>query len=363
MRKIIALALLFVLSIANFAQKITIQGQKESAKPTPLETVKATPQKTRSKTGVQTKKTVAKKPKTKPKTPVKAQKTTAKKAVKPKTEIKPKIEAKAKAEVKPKPDAKTKTEAKPKKEEAPKIATVEAKTADGQDITLRADGTWAYKKPEPTPVTSPAAKPSAAASPVAKLSVAPPVVARATPTPSPKPEAKPSPKDAPVANTKPSPTPKTCQMTLAEAPSIRGLRLGMTRDEADRIIPRNRVTIVDSSDIVSYPRTGSAGGFENVYQISAAFAENRLSSLGIIYDPENVKWKSVREFAATLSENFSLAPVYWKYDARSRTTAEMQCRDFAIMINSEANEITLRQTSAGQKPALDTEAQKKVFRP
>jgi hypothetical protein len=356
MRKIIALALLFVLSLAGFGQKITIQTQKTEAKPTPQTQTKA--QKAKPKIAVKPKKTPAKTAvktvKTKPKASVKPQKTTAA------TEAKPKTELKAKADIKPKTDVKPKADVKPKTDAAPQIAIVEAKTADGQDIILKADGTWAYKKPEPTPKPSPVAKASPVAKPTPTL-----VTAQTAPTPGPvaKESSTPAVKPSPIAKIKPSPTPSSCDLALSEAPSIRGLRLGMTRDEADGIIPGNRITIVNSSDIVAYPQYSNARGFENVYQISAEFFDNRLSALEIVYDPDNVKWKSAKEFAQSLSENFKLSPNFWKYDARNSSFAEMQCREFAIRIDAAASQISLQKTNAAQKTNSTAETQNKIFRP
>ena len=342
MSKFIALALLFVLSIANFGQKISIQTQKTEVAPTT--------QKVKPKTLVKQRKVAAKTvktPKTEPKTAVKAQKT------KLKTDSKPKVEVKLKAETK------LKKENRPKAETNPQITTVEATTADGKDIMLKSDGTWAYKKAEPTTKPSPVAQPS----PTARLVV----IAKTTATPatSPNPSTKPTPlaKSSPVAKTKSVTTTSQCDLAVSDGPSIRGLRLRMTRNEADRLIPGTRITVINSTDIVAYPKYSKTPGFENVYQITAAFFDDKLSALEIVYDPDEVKWKSAKEFAGALSESFKLSPKFWKYNARNQSFAEMQCREFSLTIDAEANELSLRGLNATQKPARDSEAQKKVFKP
>ena len=306
MRNIIAFALLFVLSVSNFGQKITIQTGNNKPKVVP-KVYKV--QKVKPKTS----KTPAKTPTKAPlKAQIKAQKT------KPKAKIAPKTD---------KPD----------------LTTIQAKTLDGKEIVLKADGTWAYKKPEPTPTPAAIAK----TTPIKVTGVKPD--AKESPVPAAKP--------SPVAKTKPAPTLSKCDLAITGAPLIRGLRLGMSRNEADGIIPADRVKIVDSSDIISYPQFSRARGFENVYQISARFFEDKLTALEIVYDPEDVKWKNVKEFAASLSESLNLSPVFWKYDARNASSAEMQCKDFAIRIDSTTNEISM------QKTAQDTPNQKKVFKP
>jgi hypothetical protein len=336
MRKIIALALMFVLSFANFAQKITIQTQKTKPEPKPT------------------------KPKTEAKTQWWKNKPTAKKK-KPVTKTKKVVAAKTKS----------KTVEKPKTEEKPEITTIPAITTDGKDVTLKADGTWAYKNPQPTPKTSPVVKPS----PVVKVSPTatptpkqkPVLVAKTTPTPTPKPvtPVNPSPvaKSTPAPKTKAYIDAKSCDLTLKDSPQIRGLKLGMPRDEADAIIPSDRVKVINSSDIIAYPQYSNARGFETVYQISAEFLENRLSALEIVYDEEDVKWKNAKQFADALSANFNIPTRFWKYNARNASVAEMQCREFSIKIDSAANELSLEKINAPQKTAQGEGNPKTTFKP
>jgi hypothetical protein len=352
MRNIVALALLFVLSIADFGQEITIQTEKvkpkaasktQKVKPKiASKTQKVKPKTTptpKAETTVKT--TVTPKPKTSPKTTV---------ATKPKTSAK--TAAAAKAKTKPKVKTKTKETAVKAKTE-PKITTLDAITVDGKDVMLKEDGTWAYKKPEPTPKSSPVAKPTAMPAPVAKT----------TPTPAAKQTLTPAVKPSPVAKTKPAPTPSQCDLTLKDAPLIRGLRLGMSRDEADGIIPLDRVNIINSSDIISYPQFSNASNFKDVYQISARFSEDRLSALDIVYESESQKWKNAKEFAEALSESFKLSPRFWKYNTRNAASAEMQCKEFSIKIDSAENEISLQKINASINTAQEQEAQKKIFKP
>lgn len=352
MRNIVALALLFVLSIADFGQEITIQTEK--VKP-----------KAASKTQKVKPKITSKTQKVKPKTtPTPKAETTVKTTVTPKAQIlpkttvatKPKTSAKTtaatKAKIKPKVKTKPgKTAVKTKTE--PKITTLDAKTVDGKDVMLKEDGTWAYKKPEPTPKPSPVAKPSPTATPAP--------VAKTTPTPAttPKPVVKPT----TAAITKPAPTPSQCDLTLKDAPLIRGLRLGMNRDEADGIIPADRINIINSSDIISYPQFSKASNFKDVYQISARFSENRLSVLEIVYESEYQKWKNAKEFAEALSESLKLSPRFWRYNAKNAAFAEMQCKEFSIKIDSAENEISLQKMTAPPKTAQEQENQKRVFKP
>lgn len=319
MKNIIAFALLFVLSVTDFGQKITIQTGKEKPK---VASKVSKVQKEKPKTV----KTTAKIPvKTPSKTPLKAQK------------IKPK--------------AKKTAQETPKQE----ITTIKAKTEDGKDILLKADGTWAYKTPEPMPKPTPTATPAPIAKATPAKETIPKLIVKETPSPVVKP--------SPAAKTKPAPTPSKCDLALTNAPLIRGLRLGMSRTQADEIIPTDRVTVIGSSDIVSYPQFSNARGFENVYQISARFYEDKLTALEIVYDADEVKWKNAREFAESLSASLNLSPVFWKYNAKNASSAEMQCKEFAIKIDSTANEISIQKITDAEKTAQDTPNQKKIFKP
>lgn len=263
---------------------------------------------------------------------------TAAKQAKPKP--KPKAKPKARVVSRKKPVRKPTVQPKPQ----PTIATIEAATKDGKPVTLRSDGTWQYAKQQPVKETQ---KPVAKASPTPT----PKPVAKASPTPTPKPVAKASPTPKPDVKPTPPSTPANCELALKDSPVIRGLRLGMSRAEANRIIPQERVLVLDSPTIIAYPQFTNAAGFENVYQIIARFADEALSGFTIEYDADAKKWKSGKEFAKDLSDNFNLPYKYWKFNARNAAASEMQCRDFTINLDSSTNELTLKSISDYKKTA------------
>lgn len=268
-------------------------------------------------------------------------------------------------QVKPKIASKTKkvSKIKPKTKPKSKVTLIEAATKDGKAVTLKSNGTWEYVKteaavkpspsPSATPTPAPTVKPSPAANPNPVTKPTPLIVAEKSPVP------------------KPAPNPKTtayllskeCDLSLKDSPVIRGLKLGMPREEADRVIPTDRVRYIDSSAITAYPQFSRTAGFENVYQISAHFSEEKLGVLEIVYDPNAVKWSSAKEYAENLSQNFTLPFRFWKFNTKTPTIAEMRCSEFSIAIDSEQNELRLEKQNAIQKTVQPKEETKKVFKP
>lgn len=273
-------------------------------------------------------------------------------------QVKPKIAVKTKKLAKTKPKIKVK----------PKVTVIEAATKDGKAVTLKSNGTWEYVKAETLPKASP--------TPVVKPSPTPATKPSPTPTPSanPNPVTKPSPVIVAEKNPVPTPTPnektkaflmsKECDLTMKDAPVIRGLKLGMAREEADRIIPLDRVRYLDSSAITAYPQFSKSAGFENVYQVSAEFFEEKLSTLEIVYDPNAVKWKDAKEFAENLAQNFNVPYRFWKFNVKEPSVSEMRCRDFSIAIDAAQNELRLEKRTENQSSVqIKKEENKKVFKP
>ena len=251
-----------------------------------------------------------------------------------------------------------KTKPKPKPKTKPEITTIEAATKDGKAVILKSNGTWEYTKVETDKKNSsiPNPNPSPKPTPVT-------AVAAATPTP------KPTPVPTPDIAAKPTKTneSKQCELTLTDSPAIRGLQLGMSRTEVDRIIPQDRVRILNSSAISAYPQFGKTAGFENIYNITAQFLDEKLNLLEIVYDPTAVKWKNSREFAENLSENLKLPLRFWKHKPGITTVSEMRCREFALEIDSEANQIRLERifTLQSNEPTKEQVQEKdnKSFKP
>ncbi|HEX8250348.1 MAG TPA: hypothetical protein VF599_19395 [Pyrinomonadaceae bacterium] len=167
-----------------------------------------------------------------------------------------------------------------------------------------------------------------------------------------------------VVAVKPKTAPKTGfqPCALQDAPAIRNLRLGMSRKDADQIIPTaGRVNYINSSTITAYP--DAARGFENIGQVTAQFDEDRLNVLEIDYDRSAVQWKSVEEFAVNLSDNLKLPRNAWDFRFKKWNRAEMKCKGFSLKINSEMNELTLENSGSSGASEQEASGGKKAFKP
>ena len=114
-----------------------------------------------------------------------------------------------------------------------------------------------------------------------------------------------------------------CKLTLAQAPAIRGIRLGMSVDQVLAQIPGSEadsdLLARLSRDYFGYLSTFVAPGnyvtskekFAGVSSIDLGFLDGRLSSFSIHYDgPE---WKSNEQFVVRLAEVLNLPGVgSWK---------------------------------------------------
>ena len=161
---------------------------------------------------------------------------------------------------------------------------------------------------------------------------------------------------------KPAPKKGVQPCNIEEAPAIRSLWLGMSRRDADRIIPtRGRVNYGNSSTITAY--IDAADGFDNIGQVTAQFDEDRLNVLEIDYDKETIRWKNVEEFAESLSENLRLPHNAWNFRYKKWNRAEMKCKGFSLRINSEMNELTLEDSSLSETSEQENDNTRKIFKP
>jgi hypothetical protein len=125
-----------------------------------------------------------------------------------------------------------------------------------------------------------------------------------------------------VAGQTPSTAARDCKLTVAQAPGIRGLRLGMTIDQTLAVFPGPQA---DSDVRASLARDyfGSQGAsvvpakyestekFVGVSSIDFGFLDGRLTRFSIQY--KGPEWKSDEQFAAKVAEALSLPGVEsWK---------------------------------------------------
>lgn len=140
-----------------------------------------------------------------------------------------------------------------------------------------------------------------------------------------------------IAPPKPSlkPTPK-CQLTLAEAPVLRGIKLGMTPQQVSSILPqklnirgteRNQTFGISSENTelkevgIKYNNFG-LDGITNVYMV---FRDNQLALLEMTYD--DTKFESLDAFVYNLTGALHL-PGGWERDSYGEQT--LNCVGFKI---------------------------------
>ncbi|HEV7642304.1 MAG TPA: hypothetical protein VGO50_00055 [Pyrinomonadaceae bacterium] len=172
-----------------------------------------------------------------------------------------------------------------------KITTERATTESGKGVILKSNGTWGYV-------------------PESQQSVPP----------------------------QPQPRNIECNLTLAQAPDIRGLRLGMTRAEVQNAFGLQRESdspfytfgpTILPTEIYQYRFYSSTleklPKFNNVDKLNLEFFGGYVHLLGIKYSPSAAHF-NLEEFKSKLSESFNLPIEAWSNDS-------MQCRDFKISVS------------------------------
>ena len=210
-----------------------------------------------------------------------------------------------------------------------------------------------------------------------------------------------------------------CTLSLAQAPALRGLRLGMNQaqvltrfpglslDRADELgLSRLRLTLID---VDLYPKgsfnrdrgvqldiaaptadgrsfTVDSSRFPNlkgVRKIQLRFVDGRIAYLLVGYD-DSYKWDSVDEFAQTVSKNLGL-PGEWRAPLDSDRLGkekELRCEgfSFAAVIGGESTDsrigaqlsledtattqvVEKRQKDREEKKRREEEERRKTFKP
>ncbi len=109
----------------------------------------------------------------------------------------------------------------------------------------------------------------------------------------------------------------TCNLTLAQAPALRGFRLGMSAKEFKARYPSVEVREIDEvggakAEIFSNDSASKIDKAElkDVESITLLFADDRLESISVRYT-NIIKWESADQFVSTISKALNL-PGTWK---------------------------------------------------
>jgi hypothetical protein len=164
-----------------------------------------------------------------------------------------------------------------------------------------------------------------------------------------------------------APPKPVCTLTMAQAPGIDGLRLGMTVEQMLALFPGSR----ENSDVrTALSRPPNAFGvtnfiirpalyaiktkFARISQINIAFLDGRLSNFYAGFNgPE---WKHVDEFVKNFSQGTNLPPAdEWEaYVGMDTQLKTLKCKEFEISIfaggqGGNINYVKMQDTPAQQK--------------
>ncbi len=140
-----------------------------------------------------------------------------------------------------------------------------------------------------------------------------------------------------IAQGTPAPTPQgaRCLLTLAQAPVIGGLRLGMSTDEALMLFPALKLSPVDAAGVsraILQQKDLSSNQFLGEAQsVMLQFLEGRLFFVGVGYPVTN-RWASKDEFLAFMSQRLNITGE-WKpfYDWQDKNVTDAETlRDFGL---------------------------------
>jgi hypothetical protein len=139
---------------------------------------------------------------------------------------------------------------------------------------------------------------------------------------------------------------KPCKLGLANAPVVRGVKLGMTPLQVEKTLGLKIIL----KDYKPYPTDEILVGVKKYYflkelnkKISTqlqginlfelTFYNNTLYNIFIIYEKSKVDWKDSKEFALYLSDKFDLPKNAWLTDGR------LLCNEFDLItgIGQEGN--------------------------
>ncbi|HET9789474.1 MAG TPA: hypothetical protein VFP47_20230, partial [Pyrinomonadaceae bacterium] len=137
-----------------------------------------------------------------------------------------------------------------------------------------------------------------------------------------------------------------CSLTLAQAPKIRDIRLGMSSEDVLKMFPgssdepyiRAQLSTADQRfGIVGFsiPTTLlRKPKFAGVNRLSVVFLDNRLSEYSFSY--AGIEWKNVDDFISRFSEAFNLPrPETWE---RANVTylKKLNCQGFEMWASADA---------------------------
>lgn len=178
-----------------------------------------------------------------------------------------------------------------------------------------------------------------------------------------------------------------CNLTLANSPAIRGLRLGMTAEELMALFPgsaesnevKNELALANNYPAFGVTRLSFASWqypsafkerFAGIESVLVTLLDKRVTEFTVQYSSPSsskmgVNWHGTEEFIARLSENFHLPPAsYWEL----RSPGTLSCNGFEISVwGDSGGRIMLRDNSyleqVKERQMADDERRRREFKP
>jgi hypothetical protein len=127
--------------------------------------------------------------------------------------------------------------------------------------------------------------------------------------------------------------PQTCKLKVENSPELRGFRLGMSLEQIRTRFPKARFyegnfgqsRLELQSNVLQEADPEKFRGVETIF---LDLLDGRVVSVSATYDGA-VKWQSIAQFAAAVSEALKLPPA-WEADQSGR----MNCDGFQIFVNT-----------------------------
>lgn len=158
------------------------------------------------------------------------------------------------------------------------------------------------------------------------------------------------------------PAGQKCSLTLAQSPTIRGLKLGMDVEEVLRQFPgRGSDPTVRTNLLWADKQFGvarfnapthpyhSESRFAGILQFDFEILDKRVSGFSILYDgPE---WRSIDEFVARIAESLNLPGASYWTPSNLPTLKTLKCAGFEISAwlgSPDSHSLRIRDTAAEQ---------------
>lgn len=137
---------------------------------------------------------------------------------------------------------------------------------------------------------------------------------------------------------------QTCNLTIKQAPKLRGISLGMSYQDFIKLTSSNKQSRTGLGDTWIHMELESFHDerFKDIQSIDADFLNHRLASYGVSYLDPAYRVNDLNQFAKLVSLKLGL-PGKWTYQPELNA-AQLPCKGFWVGINSQYHLITIFDT-------------------